>query len=66
MYVAGRLSNYYDLLKRHSYCYCLIIAFCVSVDFTYSSFLKREEKQESERVREESCWRELNYQGTVA
>jgi hypothetical protein len=32
--------------------------------FTLS--LKREEKEESERVREESRWRELNCQGTVA
>ncbi len=64
MYVVGRLSNYYDLLKRHFYCSCLIITFCVSVYFIYSSFLKREEKQKNEKVREESRWRELNYQGT--
>jgi hypothetical protein len=51
MYVVGRPSNYYNLLKRYFYCSCLIIAYCVSVYFIYSIFSKREEKQKSERVR---------------
>jgi hypothetical protein len=42
--------------KEILYFSCLIIAYCVLVYL----FLKREEKQESERVREESLWRELS------
>ncbi len=66
MYVAGRLSNYYNLLKRHLLLLPHYRLLCVCVLYLFYFFLKREEKQECERVREEVRWRELNYQVAVA
>ncbi len=59
MYVVGRLSNYYKLLKRYFYFSCLIIAYCVSVYFIYFISSKEGRETEERKRREESRWREL-------